>query len=357
MTKTKQRSLMRSLALLSALFGLLPSAHAEQEKLLAQAFRLARQVRSFERLQAVALLAADPTIAQGIQSGAKGAALLPKEESLVGVSWVAVVGASGDRLAARGEVPVDIGRHAATQQALLSFLRDDLIPNPSGPVYIAVAPIRVSGKVEGALVVAWSEAIHLQDFALSTCACQALLIVNGEIVAGDGLSSAEAKALIQKLQATPSSELQTAPVPNQEMIAAYLPLSGELAGASYLLLFASKEASEAKVTPRDLWAPLLVLISTLLLGGVLLLMLRASKKEKSRFDAASLLEWMPSLYQSFLDAKIRCGESVDALTQERFSFKVREISALFAKAYNQPKLKVSVVIKNDRAHLVVVPDE
>lgn len=357
MTETKQSSLV--LVLCVALFGWLPSAHAQQEKILAQAFRWARQVRSFERLQAVAVLAADPSVAKGIQAGSKGAALLPTEESLVGAAWVAVVGASGDRLAARGEAPVDIGRRAATQKALLSFLRDDLIPSPNGPLYIAAAPIGANGKVIGALVVAWPEANQLQDFAASTCDCQALLVSSDAILSGDGLSVAEAMALVQTFQATQSIEIQTAPVPNQKKLAAYLPLSGELSGLAYLLVFSVKEAAApvAKASaPRDPLAPMLVLVSTLLLGVVLLLMLRASKREKPTFDEAALSLRLPSLYQDFLDAKVRCGESVDAVTQERFSLKVREICALFAKAYNQPKLKVSVSIKNGRAQLVAVPD-
>jgi hypothetical protein len=344
-------------ALLIACFCFLPTAHAEQEKILAQAFRWARQVRSFDRLQAVAVLASDPVIAKGIQSGAKGAALLPKEESLVGASWIAVVGASGDRLAARGEAPVDIGRRAATQKALLSFLRDDLIPNPSGPLYIAAAPIGLNGKVIGALVVAWPEANQLQEFAKSTCDCQALLMVGDDVVSGDALSATDATALVQKFQATKSIEIQTAPT-SQKKIAAYLPLSGELSDASYLLLFEPVvSVSVAAVSSkRDPLPPLLVLISSLLLGFVLLMMLRASKREKPAFDEASFMLRLPSLYQEFLDAKVRCGESVDALTPERFSLKVREICALFAKAYNQPKISVSVTVKNGRAQVVAAPE-
>ena len=357
MTETKRSAAV--LVWCVVLFSWLPSAQAQHEKVLAQAFRWARQVRSFERLQAVAVLAADPAVARGIQAGSKGAALLPKEESLVGASWVAVVGASGDRLAARGEAPVDIGRRVATQKALLSFLRDDLVPSPAGPLYLAAAPIGLNGQVIGALVVAWPEASQLTDFARSTCDCEALLVSSDAILSGEGLTTAEATGLLQRFQATQSIEIQTAPVPNQKKIAAYLPLSGELSGVSYLLLFSASEAAAPVVNtsaPRDPLAPMLVLVSTLLLGVVLLLMLRATRKEKPTFDEAALILRVPSLYQDFLDAKVRCGESVDAVTQERFSLKVREICALFAKAYNQPRLKVSVAIKNGRAQLVVVPD-
>jgi hypothetical protein len=360
MIETKRRPLGSAMALFFAFFGFLPSAYAQQEKILAQAFRLARQVRSFERMQEVEVLAAELSIAKNIQSGSKGEVLLPNEGALAGASWVAVVGTAGNRLATRGDAPVDIGRRDATQKALLSLPCNDLIASPSGPLYIAAAPIELSGKVIGALVVAWPEANQLKDFAKSTCDCQALLMSGNTILAGEGLPAEEAAALLPKFQATQSGDIQTTLMPHQKKLAAYFPLSGELSDISYLLLFDTKESvvysPEEEAAPRSPLMPMLVLASTLLLGGVLVLVLHASRREQTLFDEAALRLQIPALYKDFLDTKVRCGESIEAVTLEHFSLKVREICAIFAKTYNQPKLKISVSTKNGRTQLVVVPD-
>jgi hypothetical protein len=336
------------------LMGLIWSlgAFAEQAQL-ARAFESARKVRAFERLQLVASLASSAELAKGMQGGAKGATLLPPEDALPNVEWVAVVNAAGDRLAARGEAPVDLGRRATVQKALSAFLRDDLIASPNGPLFVAAAPIGANGKVIGALVVAWPEALQLESFARESCGCQAMLVVNESSTTGDLLPPAEVSSLIKSFQADKTQIRQA----SAKKMAAFVPLAGELTGAAYLLLFEEKSAPAITpaAPPKDHLPQILVLASSLLLGVVLLLMLRASKKEKMIFDEASLLLQIPTLYQDFVDAKTRCGEPIDAVTLDRFSLKVRESCALFSRAYNHPRIKVAVNVKNGRAQLVATP--
>lgn len=359
MTQTPHRASLHHRLLLVLLGALLAStATAQDEKLLAQSFQAARKVRAYERLQLLASLASAPDLAKGIQSGTKGASLLPAEDALTGASWVAVLNTAGERLSARGEAPADLGRRAAVQKALAAFLRDDLIASPNGPLFLAAAPIGAGGKVIGALVAAWPESYMLDDAAKSSCGCQAMLVTNGGVAAGEALPAEDAASLLTSFQASPSFDIQLSQTPAKKQMVAYVPLSGELSGAAYLLLFAERQAATTAATSapnKDYVPQLLVLVSSLLLGAVLLLMLRASKKEKNFFDEAGLILQIPLLYQDFLDAKVRCGESIDAITQDRFSLKVRESCALFSKVYNHPRIKVAVAIKNSRAQLVATP--
>jgi hypothetical protein len=328
-------------------------------QLLAKAFSNGRRLAAAERLLQVSALAADPARAVKLDQGDKGNPLLPPEEALPGAAWVALVNAQGERVAVRGQAPLDLPARPITRRALSAFLRDDLLDSESGPLYVAASPVAREGRVVGALLVGWPEFAWSQGLADDSCACKVGLFVNQEQVAGArGLVAPEAP--FWAVGPAPLSPFQ---LPNAPRIQAVrIPVEGELRGVSYFLFFETSAlaAMPAPVVSSGAGADPLVLgaflFGTALLSGALLFFARALSRRSVLAREDKIGARLPSLFDEFAAAKVRCGEDVTGLHQERFSAKVREVFGQFAERAGTDALSLRVVVKNGRAQVVIAPE-
>lgn len=321
----------------------------DPDYLRAKAFQDGRRLAAAERLFALVAAAADPALTAPEPA-------LPPESALPGALWVALLSPSGERLALRGQAPLELAARPVVQHALAASLRDDLIASDRGPVYVAAAPVAQGGRVAGVLLAGWPEAAWRQRLADESCGCRALLFMDGKPVDGDPSFQ---DAAVQGLEKNPNPLV---PYDTPSGRVALVPLAGELSGAVYVLLFPPLASGAAPLTPALVYRngpdPIILggfLFGTALLSGALLFLARALSSRAAAASQDKLSSRLPSLFDEFSAAKVRCGEDISELHPDRFAAKVRETFREFATRAGTDQLALRVVVKQSRAQVVITP--